>query len=80
MFRYERENKQTLGIRVLLITLCHGLLQTDGECSGYAFAIAGIGTVAVAHMALLDEEFGIAHGACRIVKEEFLLLEWHETE
>ena len=50
------------------------------ESSGYTFTVAWVGTIAVAHVALLDEELGIAHGTGCIGKEEFLLLGWHETE
>ena len=56
------------------------LLQVDAEGTGYACAVAGVGMVAVAYVALLDEELGIAHGTCRVGKEEFLLLERHEAK
>ena len=34
----------------------------------------------VAHVALLDEELGIAHGTCGVGKEELLLLGRHKAE
>ena len=60
--------------------ISQSLLQVDAEGAGYAFAVAGIGTMTVAYVTLLDEEFGIAHGTCRVGKEELLLLERHEAE
>ena len=62
------------------LLIAQRLLQVDAEGAGYAFAVAGVGTVTVAYVTLLDEELGIAHGTCRVGKEELLLLERHEAE
>ena len=63
-----------------LVAGCQRLLQVDAEGTGYACAVAGVGTMAVAYVALLDEELGIAHGTCRVGKEESLLLWRHQAE
>ena len=62
-----------------------GVLGSEGfgkgepEGFGNAFAIGGVGTVAVADMSLFDKDFRIAHCACRILASGSLVLGRHQS-
>ena len=56
-----------------------GLGERESQSLGYAFAIRRIGAVAVADMALLDEELRIAHCSCRILARGSLVLGCHQA-
>ena len=51
-----------------------GFGEGEPKSLGNAFAVGGVGTVAVADMSLFDKEFRIAHCACRILTSRSLIL------
>ena len=53
------------------------LFERDSERFGHTLAVGRVGVVAVTHMALFDEQFGIAHGARRVLAGRLLVLGRH---
>ena len=56
-----------------------GLGKRKPQSLGHALAVGGVGTVAVADMALLDKYLRIAHGAGRVLTSGLLVFGRHQS-
>lgn len=55
-------------------------IQINAKRLCYSRSVSRISFIAIAHMTLFDEQFGITHGTSCIFKQKLLLFHRHKTE